>query len=89
MVIKHAEETTDCTTAQHFYVRTECIAVHKTERTINKGSKYNPISFCRPKKNNSNASDEKYLVLVLQKCKNGILITRQKIEMKAVEDLQP
>jgi hypothetical protein len=28
-------------------------------------------------------------VLVLQKCKNGILITRQKIEMKAVEDLQP
>jgi len=32
MEIKHAEETTNCTTAQHSNVRTQCTALQKRQR---------------------------------------------------------
>jgi hypothetical protein len=68
MVIKHVEETNNCATARIFDVA-----------ELLKGENSTRKAFHGPKHGNSNATDEKVLEFVLEKCKNGLPITRETI----------
>jgi transposase-like protein len=85
MVIKHAEETNNCTTAWKFGVVEPNVRRWRKQKEQLKGANSNQKPFRGPKHGNFNAVDEKVLEFVLEKRKNGPPVTRETIRMKALE----
>jgi hypothetical protein len=85
MVIKHAEETNNCATAWKFDVAEPNVRRWRKQEELLKGANSTQKAFRGPKHGNFNAVDEKVLEFVLEKCKNGLPVTRETIRMKALE----
>jgi transposase-like protein len=85
MVIKHAEETNKCTAAQKFGVAEPNVRCWRKQKELLKGANSTQKAFRGPKHGHFNAIDEKVLEFVLEKCKNGLPITRETIRVKALE----
>jgi transposase-like protein len=83
-VIRHAEETNNCTTAQKFGVM-DLKVRHWRKQKLLKGANSTQKAFRGPKHGNFNAADKKVLEFVLEKRKNGLPITRETIRMKALD----
>jgi transposase-like protein len=84
-VIKHAEETNNCTTAQKFSVAEPNLRHWRKQKELLKGATSTQKAFCGPKHGNFKDVDEKVLEFVLEKRKNCLPITRETIRMKALE----
>jgi hypothetical protein len=85
MVIKHAEQTNNCATARKFGVAEPNVRCWRKQKALLKGANSARKAFRGPKHGNFNAVDEKVLEFVLEKCKNGLPVTREAIRMKALE----
>jgi transposase-like protein len=79
MVIKHVEETNNCTTARKFGVTEPNVRCWRKQKELLKGANSTRKAFRGPKHGNFNAADEKVLEVVLEKRKNGLPITRETI----------
>jgi transposase-like protein len=85
MVIKHAEETNNCATARKFGVTEPNVRCWRKQKELLKGANSIRKAFHGPKHGNFNAVDEKVVLFVLEKRKNGLPVTRETIGMKSLE----
>jgi hypothetical protein len=85
MVMKHAEETSNCAAARKFGVTELNVRRWRKQKELLKGANSARKPFRGPKHGNFNAVDEKVLESVLEKRKNGLPVTRETIRMKALE----
>jgi hypothetical protein len=77
-IVLHAEETSNGALAQVVHVMALSVwCWNKQNNYYSEGSDLAHKAFCGSKDGNSKATDEKYLEFVLEKCENGILITRE------------
>jgi hypothetical protein len=85
MVIKHAEETNNCTAAWKSGVTEPNVRCWRKQKELLKGANLTQKAFRGPKHVNFNNIDKKALEFVLEKRKNGLPVTRETIRMKALE----
>jgi hypothetical protein len=85
MVLKHAKEANNCATARKFGVAELNVRHWRKQKELLKGANSTRKAFYGSKHGNFNAVDEKVLEFVLEKRKNGLPITRETIQMKALE----
>jgi hypothetical protein len=76
MVIKHAEETNNCTVARKFGVAEPNVRGWRKQKELLKGANSTPKAFRGTKHGNFIAIDDKVLEFVLEKRKNGLPVTR-------------